>query len=265
MALTLQGRELTQAHKLAQIELAARAVRESRDILDLLDPARLDDTRLEWLGYQIGSLERFHGASAKLAGAYLDAYRAVEGELAELVWPTFDAVAATISAETMVVGRAKQLIGREPPRTAVGRAWGWYGGAVMRQTLAGGRHLLIDSIEQSRVSLGWRRVTDANPCAFCAMLASRGPAYKSRESASLTGTTRGRRGKRPLGSKFHDRCGCSVEEVFNRWEPTKREQQFIDLYEAAAGGSAKHVLARMRKIDDGSILNDATQPGEVAG
>lgn len=297
MALTPQGRELTEAHKLAQIELATIAIGESKQILDgLLDPFRLDATREEWLGFQLDSAERYHDASSQLAGGYLNAYRAIEGEVDDLVMAEFDAISAATSADTMVVARAKQLTGEVGPRQALTDAWGWYAGALMQQVLAGGRNTIIDSVESSRLSLGWRRVTDGNPCAFCAMLATRGPAYTSAESAGhvtgvnlsgkdyalmdrLGGRTPERRAliakgrasrkglKRPLGAKFHDRCGCTVEEVFGEWVPTAREREFMDLYQAATrergASTPKEILADMR-ANGGGILNDASG-GAAAG
>lgn len=297
MALTPQGRELTEAHKQAQIELAVQAVGESKRILELLDPFRLDATRTDWLGFQVDSALRHHDASVNLAGAYLNAYRAIEGELDDLVMAEFDPAPAAVSADSMVVARAKQLTGTVGPRQALTGAWGWYSGSLMATVLAGGRNTLIGSVESSRFSLGWRRVTDGNPCAFCAMLASRGPAYTSAESAGrVTGVSLGgrdyklmdamggrtperraliakgrasRKGlKRPLGSRFHDSCGCTVEEVFDEWVPSKREQAFIDLYQASAGGSTRDVLSKMRANGSG-IVNDAvkhtTQTGGAGG
>lgn len=63
----------------------------------------------------------------------------------------------------------------------------------------------------------WRRVTDGNPCGFCAMVASRGPVYHSQESAE----------------GYHSRCGCTAEPFDgdpSEWEPTPDEQRFIDAY-----------------------------------
>lgn len=68
----------------------------------------------------------------------------------------------------------------------------------------------------------WRRVTDGSPCGFCAMLAGRGPVYRSAEKAGS-------------GYRWHGHCGCTVEPYEgdpNDWEPTPGEQRFIDAYDA---------------------------------
>jgi hypothetical protein len=51
--------------------------------------------------------------------------------------------------------------------------------------------------------VGWRRVAEAGACGFCRTLASRGAAYKSRETASQT--------SRALS--FHKNCRCRAEPV----------------------------------------------------
>lgn len=51
--------------------------------------------------------------------------------------------------------------------------------------------------------VGWRRVAEAGACAFCRTLASRGAAYKTKETASQT--------SRALS--FHKNCRCRAEPV----------------------------------------------------
>lgn len=54
------------------------------------------------------------------------------------------------------------------------------------------------------------------------MLVGRGPAYKSE------GTALG------VMKSYHKHCGCTAVEVFTDWEPTEREQKYVDAYQAAA-------------------------------
>jgi hypothetical protein len=77
-------------------------------------------------------------------------------------------------------------------------------GAAKRQILSGGRTHLIRLSERDPNVRGWARVSDGAPCAFCAMLVSRGPVYSA-------GT---------VGFRAHDRCGCSVRVVPMN-DPTK--------------------------------------------
>ena len=102
----------------------------------------------------------------------------------------------------------------------------------------------------------WRRVADTNPCAFCAMLVTRGPVYHTRATA--------------LGARrYHNHCGCTAEEYRGDpadWEPTPREQQYVDLYDDSykPGMSGRETAAAMRANGQG-ILNDATAPKTPTG
>lgn len=108
----------------------------------------------------------------------------------------------------------------------------------------------------------WRRITDANPCAFCAMLATRDD-YTSKEAALRVAGGR-RTTKRPLGAKYHDRCGCTAVEVLGDWDPTSREREFEDLYRRAEQSltrdskpvTAANLADRMRMFGQG-IIHDA--------
>lgn len=61
------------------------------------------------------------------------------------------------------------------------------GGQVSRQAQEPARNV-VQELAENTEGLGWARMlTGATSCAFCAMLASRGPVYKSRESATGRG------------------------------------------------------------------------------
>lgn len=99
---------------------------------------------------------------------------------------------------------------RDDPQAAV-EALQRQAGATFRDTLDAGRDTAILSAAVARTT--WRRKTAASCCAWCAMLATRSD-YKTRESAISVVGRRGKlRGDRPAGSRFHDRCACTVVEV----------------------------------------------------
>lgn len=106
--------------------------------------------------------------------------------------------------------------------------------AMLRHVEQAGRDTILEAIaaEESRIGretpVGWARMlTGAESCGFCAMLASRGPVYTSRESAlQVVGQRRSARqifnqrpartrGTRSLGEKFHDGCDCLIVPVFD--------------------------------------------------
>ncbi len=159
------------------------------------------------------------------------------------------------------------------------------GGLAVRQhqtTLDAGRDVVVLSAAAN--DRRWRRVTDGNPCAFCAMLATRTD-YTSPFAAQYVvgrGKTtrlgaRGRRGlgvrprgSRSLGEKYHDHCGCTVAEVFDDWEPSYAERQQKALYEEARKAckeqglepTTKNVLAQMRELGDGTVHDAHVPEGE---
>ncbi|NEW33833.1 hypothetical protein GV791_14845 [Nocardia cyriacigeorgica] len=84
---------------------------------------------------------------------------------------------------------------------------------LTRHVQAAARSAVIDTAEEAGEEIGWARVlTGTENCAFCAMLASRGPVYKSDKSATwVVGRRGGRtRGTRWVGEPFHDNCDCEA-------------------------------------------------------
>lgn len=162
-----------------------------------------------------------------------------------------------------------------------------------REALNGGRRTMQWSTAANCTR--WRRVTDSNPCSFCAMLATRSD-YRTEASAGVVvGRARGystasykatgevshggtnargkragrdrRRGTRAPGEQYHDYCGCTVVEVVGDWQATDAEQEMSDLYRRATEAcaradipkSAPNVLAKMRELGEG-VIHDAHVP-----
>ncbi len=95
-----------------------------------------------------------------------------------------------------------------------------------RATLLAGRDLVERAGARDRRVVGWARVTDGNPCSFCAMLASRGAIYTSRQAAEVSDTSlRNAVGPDDI-RKYHNGCHCQAVPVFSRsdfWVPGSRE------------------------------------------
>ena len=128
-------------------------------------------------------------------------------------------------------------------------------GTAGRHVLEGDRQAKIVAMRNDRLITGWIRVTDGNPCAFCAMLASRGPVY-AKESFTNARSTRNPRdpGVPFLGDgsfKVHSNCACSLEPVYytdTSWPGRSRE--FQDLWNAHIRGkySGKDALRAWRRL-----------------
>lgn len=124
--------------------------------------------------------------------------------------------------------------------------------AAQRQAYAGERETVEATIEDADEILGWRRVTDGDPCAFCALLASRGAVYLTAQSATSVVGRRGvARGARGLGESYHDGCSCVAEPLYaHEDEP----QSVLDLQEqwrtATAGTGGKNAVRSWRRYWD---------------
>lgn len=242
MASTAEGRQLTTAHRDAQIRIGARAEIEARALWSRLDIDDLDASKPYWLASTTIAVNRRIAESQRVAAEYLSEFRLAELGAAGavvLAAPTETARALSLAGPT----RVKRLIGAGMDSAdAFEAALTKFGGMVRRQTMMGGRLTVAATAGRDRRAVGWRRVTDGNPCAFCAMLASRGPVYRDAAAAD--------------GIQYHSHCGCTAEPAYsNEWEPTADEERYMDAYgEAralvAANGKAintKKLLAAMRQ------------------
>lgn len=111
--------------------------------------------------------------------------------------------------------------------------------ASIRHAQAGSRQTIHDNAARDRTALGWVRVTRATPCAFCAMLTSRGLQYRTFKENSFTDSDSRFTGDGD--AKVHDSCGCSLKPVFSENDPlVDQTKKFADLWTlwGAGGGDA---------------------------
>ncbi|MGZ0151882.1 VG15 protein [Kribbella sp. WER1] len=97
-------------------------------------------------------------------------------------------------------------------------------GASVRQMINGSRDTIYNGVRDDSRALGWMRVTDGKPCSFCAMLASRGAVYKSKETAG--------------GSRaYHDHCSCFPKPLYRADEPLpENAREFLELWKESTKG-----------------------------
>lgn len=152
-------------------------------------------------------------------------------------WTEFD---KAVEKSLLVTGPSelkRRAANREPEEQAMQSGLVSASGAATRQVLNGGREALLTLVQADETALGWARVTDGDPCYFCAMLASRGPVYKSAATA---------------GFKAHDHCACSAEAVFSRsadWPGDARDYQRL-WYSATKGYSGKDAINAFRRAHE---------------
>lgn len=122
------------------------------------------------------------------------------------------------------------------------------------------RETIRDAVAADADAIGWMRVTDADPCSWCAMLASRGPVYRSAQTAGRGQDTRFDGDGQ---FKWHNHCGCTAVPVFDPDDP--RLQAADDLYEQWLRETAGHsgnaaVNAWRRYWDSRDRPGDPAQP-----
>jgi len=103
-------------------------------------------------------------------------------------------------------------------------------GSISRLVLSGGRDAILGNVRKDRQAVGWARLTDKDPCAWCSMLASRGPVYRSRHTAEFAA---------------HDHCACMPIAAWSRDEAWLQHSR--DLYEQWQQVTAGHSGADARK------------------
>lgn len=195
-----------------------------------------------WNPFQPGSLEAFAAAvtllaqqrsvnSAALAARYFEMFKEADlgltagKALALAAPPPVAQVRAAINA-TAVAGFWRGIGNGLATDDAKRAALQQLSGSVGRLAMQGGRRTLTAAIGRDEHYRGrFIRVTDGAPCAFCAMLAGRGPVYLSADSAGAS-------------RRWHDRCGCSVMPYSGGEWP----EENLELHEAwqamkAQGGS----------------------------
>ena len=222
MARTSEGARLTLRQRKGMNALAeAVARRERRGFY--LAPADIDANRSRWVAESVARVTAAARAATERTGTYLDRFADAEGEDITVVTPT---VSTASVAEQMVINGpvafkvAKSHGLNDQTALAVART---------RVSMAA-RGIVLDAtrnmtLHTARANGGrWRRVTDGHPCAFCAMLASRGPVYA----------------EDTVDFQSHRKCGCTSEMCFespDEWiaeYATQTEVEWVNAYFDAA-------------------------------
>lgn len=241
MAATQAGARLTGQYRRGQLMLRAQLLTQVVGLWAVLDPRRLEETAPVWLRLMLPLVAGFRAQSADASLGYYDRFRVAELGVddappeIDTTWDRGRGGGPSLVA-TGPSGIAARVRGGADPDAAAGVALTEVSGSASRLALDGGRQALLTAAIADEHAIGWARVTDATPCAFCALLAGRGPVYKSRQTASVTG----RAARRGAGQRYHDHCACTTEPLFHRdAEWPGRAREFAQLYERATREAAE--------------------------
>lgn len=194
--------QLAEAHRVAQVRLAAQTHALMNVAWRTLDPLRLDQTRDTYLRLARPIVQRQRAQSASLSADYYAASRSAVID-APSVMPALD---ATLDATTIDASLQAEVFDRltdPPPRQSweqtVRNARASANATAARLANNGGRGTILNMVASDRYSLGWSRTGRGEACPFCLMLISRGPVYKAESSA---------------GFDAHNRCYCQPVPAF---------------------------------------------------
>lgn len=258
MADSTRGKKLTEQYRNQQLAVRARFLVEYMDLWNLLNPDKLDETGAAWVRAVMEQVRKYRDQSADLAETYFRDFRMAEAPtetllirppVRSLVVPSLRKRDEAASTGLIVTGpvNIKSKIKRGKTVTlAAKEALVESSGAATRSVLEGGRETHLALVQADDGALGWARVTDGDPCAFCAMLSGRGPIYKSEQSAE---TVVNPGAKRALGSAYHDHCACVGEAVYTAnqaWPGRSREFEALwaDTTKGLSGKNARNAFRR---------------------
>lgn len=156
--------------------------------------------------------------------------------------PVFDE--RRVAAKLLATGPGKvRHLMPAPEADAMGAGLVSSSGAASTEALNGGRNF-VRAMTGVQGLVGWQRLTDSDPCAFCALLASRGPSYHNFRRVAVT-DAKYTSGDDGLGgseaaAKVHDHCKCVLVPVFEGLpEPLSGWSRVaLELWESTAGGGS---------------------------
>jgi hypothetical protein len=198
---TLLARQLTEAHRLAQVRLGAQTAALVAATFPLLNPDDLTGSFPTWLQVVSPIVQAQRAKSSGLAAGYLSTFRTLE--LGEDFDPILagDVADEALATSMLVTGpiaiRSRLGAGFDLART-LDMSMAGAAAAGMRHALNGGRETIVETVRADHRARGYERVTSGAACDFCEELAGRGAVY-SEDSADF---------------ESHDHCSCSAEPVY---------------------------------------------------
>jgi hypothetical protein len=108
-----------------------------------------------------------------------------------------------------------------PPGQAADIAAVRLSGAASRLAIQGARQAVLAAVQADPAAMAWARGLGPRPCYFCAMLASRGPVFKSEASA---------------GFEAHNHCMCYAIPCFSAGQGAPGWQQLQDDWQRVTKG-----------------------------
>lgn len=248
------GLAVLERNRLAQGTIAATVVSEVIRLMPLLWAKQDIESNIgPWLQALLQVIGVRRSQSAALAAQMLTAYRVVElGPEALSDGFTIPAQGAMnveqVTTSLMVLGpqayrsKVAKRVGKAPGDVTFSELLSTtlspterqviaanVAGSAMRHVSNGDRLTSDFVMENDPRVVGYVRVTDGDPCWFCAMLASRGPVYDGDSFDDSDPRFHG-----PGNHKVHDSCGCTLKPLYKTENPEflERTREYEALWKA---------------------------------
>lgn len=222
MARTSEGAALTRSHRRQQTALRAATLRDLMTLWRTVDPTDLSATIGRFAAAAAVLVRARHRDSAGLAARYFTAFRTAEGIGGRADVRLAEQLAAEAAVEALrgaaLSGIIKARRAGFSPQAAAQNGLVKTSGQAASLVLNGSRETVIGSAARDSRAERWQRVTSDSPCAFCAMLASRGAVFRAEASADF---------------EAHDHCSCSVEVAYEGSQPPESSRRWAEQWKAA--------------------------------
>ena len=236
MAQTVLGSRLTRSYQTNNSGIASEVARNMRDPFALLDPYSVWETADEWLLEATKVIGDGYRASQTLSDKYVHQFAVAEGFR----------VPKHLERPAMNVAKVRSDLAYWGPLMIMEKTSQGMDPGVAKQSMLlrlqgvasnaardGGRGVVIGAAKVASPKRVWRRITtSAEPCAFCAMLATK----------DFTGSTKG-----AVEFEAHPGCGCEAELVTEDTVLSPLEKKWNQSYLDAAKAVDKQGLPRNSK------------------
>lgn len=245
--------QLAEAYRVEQARTSAEA---TRDVLALWLATYQPGNPAVWralVAALVALVTRFRSRSSREAIAYYVNSRGMaRAPGLHVPRPAMEPPRALIETTARITGArayGRSLTARMPETRALQNAGVQIAGAMSRIALDAGRQTVMAAVAEDREAIGWIRITDADPCAFCSMLAGRGPVF-SEDTADF---------------QAHAHCACIAAAVWSRDEAWLGHSE--DLYQQwkreTAGESGKDAIRAWRRYWDGRDKSEGDTGGSA--
>lgn len=253
---------LAEQYRRSTLTLRAAFLRDMLALWPLLRSDDLSSSSPDWLRLSILLVHRYRDTASAIAQQYVERARLLEtgrplgASLPASQMPDEQIMRTLLHTGPGALSRSRTQ--GATPEQARESALTQSMQAASRLVLDGARSVVERTVTADSAALGWMRVTDGDPCAFCAMLASRGAVYKSRESAGAVDarTVYGGDAK-GFTSTWHNGCGCQIVPVFSRSVVLpEANRKAADLWKRSTSGlSTSEAMRAFRRAVEGRSLD----------